>query len=267
MKEEKLQPNDNVIIQNLSKSFPVNSKVRKDKNELKILDNISLTVSKGEFITIFGPNGCGKTTLLNLISGLYKPDKGSVTVFGYAPAQMRIGYILQNYHESLFPWLKNIDNICFPLELQRVSEETRKKKAQDLLRYLELDLPLNSYPYQSSGGQKQLVSLVRALLFEPDLLLMDEPFNALDYQTRNSMQDIIMDIWQKTKLTIIFVSHDIEEAVYLSSRIVMLSNKPATIHTEILNRLPRPRNQAVFSDPLFLSLRSQVMDNFQKVVK
>ncbi|MDD9954238.1 MAG: ATP-binding cassette domain-containing protein [Candidatus Woesearchaeota archaeon] len=184
-----------------------------------VLEDVSFSVRKGEFLVLFGPNGCGKTTLLHIIAGVMQPDSGSVR------CPKKIGFVFQNYRDALFPWKTNLENIAFPLELQRVPKQERLRKATKLVEKLTLSVPLNQYPYQSSGGEQQLVSLLRELLSKPDLLLMDEPFSALHHESRAYLRNTVQDLARKLKLTVVFVTHDITEAVQLGDRVVLLNSK------------------------------------------
>jgi NitT/TauT family transport system ATP-binding protein len=231
--------------------------------ETKVLDGVSFSVESGEFITFFGPNGCGKTTLLNIIAGIVKHDSGEVNIDGKSPSEAKMGYIFQNYVESLFPWARVIDNIALPLKLDGIGHCERHKRAQELLKQLSISVPLRSYPYQLSGGQKQLVAIARALLFSPDLLVMDEPFSALDHETRFSMQNRIQELWRNQLLTILFVSHEIDEAIYLADRLILLTKRPARIRKVFEIPLPRPRTHQILETEDFFHLKAAVLREFR----
>lgn len=213
-----------IAIEKLSKCYLDTSVSDGQKQE--VLADFSFSVEQHEFITIFGPNACGKTTLLNSIAGLTPIDSGFIKINGKSSQQTKIGYVFQNFQLSFLPWRRNIDNIAFPLELQGVEKEERREKVKEFLAAIEIELPLFTYPYQLSGGQQQLLAITRALIFEPQVLLLDEPFNQLDYQTRITMQDTLLRIWQKTKTTILFISHDLDEAIVLGDKIIFLSKRP-----------------------------------------
>jgi NitT/TauT family transport system ATP-binding protein len=232
-----------------------------------VLTDFNLSIQKGEFVTFFGPNACGKTTLLNIIGGLIKPNSGIIKINGKPPEQAKIGFIFQNYHNSLLPWRTNLSNLAFPLELNGTRKYQRNKIAKDFLQNLDINFPEEAYPYQLSGGQQQLLCIGRALISSPDVLLMDEPFNQLDYQTRIEMNDKVQDIWMKTGKTILFVSHDLEEAVALADRIVILSKRPAKIAEIIDNPLPRPRNTKTLQSDVFFLLKRKALEAFEKVIK
>ncbi len=248
--------NDYLRINNISKSYVPDS----DKSSVHVLDEVSFSVETGSFVALFGPNGCGKTTLLNIIAGILSPDTGDV--YFANTYQKKVSYIFQNFAETLFPWKPCLDNIAFPLELQGIEKNERRRIALHLLQRLNLRLPLEQYPYQCSGGQKQLVAISRALISDPDVLLMDEPFAALDYETRLSMEDKLLDIWNKTKTTIVFVSHDIDEAIYLADKVVILSKKPTTVLAEIPTKLHRPRDHKIIGTDEFLRIKTKIRDCF-----
>ncbi len=224
-----------LILKNVTRTF-----VSKE-NTINALDKVNLEVKDEEFICILGPSGCGKTTLLRIIAGLDKPTDGEVLLDGIRvdkPGQDR-GMVFQDY--SLFPWRTVIDNIAFGLEVLGVDKKERYENAREYLELLDLEKFENSFPYELSGGMRQRIAIVRALINNPKLLLMDEPFGALDAQTRNIMQSELLRIWEKKHKTILFVTHSVDEAVYLADRIVVMSARPGTIK-EIFNiDLPHPR--------------------------
>ena len=226
-----------LVIENLSKEF------KKGKETFAALQDIHLTVQNGEFVTILGPSGCGKTTLLRIIAGLETHTNGTMVLSGEkitGPGTKR-GMVFQEY--SLFPWKTVLGNVMFGPMMQGVSKENAKKIAEEYLDLVGLSDFRNSYPYELSGGMKQRVAIARALANEPEIILMDEPFGALDAQTRNNLQNELLRIWQEEKRTIIFVTHSVDEAVFLSDRIIILSKNPGTIKKEINMTIPRPRDR------------------------
>lgn len=230
--------------------------------DISALAGITLSIESCEFVTVFGPNGCGKSTLLLCVAGVEEPSQGTILVNGRPPHEALTGFVFQNYREALLPWRSCLSNIAFPLEIAGWDRTKRRKKARELVATLDLNIDLDSYPYQQSGGQQQLVAIARALVSDPDVLVMDEPLSALDVKARLRMRATIEDIWQKTKKTTLHVSHDVEEAVYLADRIVVLSERPGTIVKIIPNPLPRPRH-ALAGSAEYNSLRNEVLEVFE----
>lgn len=213
------------------------------------LDDISLDVRPGEFVSIVGPSGCGKSTILSVIAGFQQASSGSATIDGRPitrPGPER-GVVFQQY--SLFPWLRVRQNVEYGLRMQGVSAHTRQKTARTLLGLAGLLAFENHYPGQLSGGMRQRVGIVRALAGNPRVLLMDEPFGALDAQTRSIMQEILMNIWEKTGISVLFITHDIEEAVLMSDRIHVMSSRPGRICASFDVDLARPRRIEQLGSP------------------
>jgi NitT/TauT family transport system ATP-binding protein len=233
---------------------------RFDKGNHEVVDalaDITFDVNDKEFICILGPSGCGKTTLLRIISGLEQPTDGRVLIDGkdiLRPTPM-FGMIFQDY--SLYPWRTVSDNIAFGLELQGIGKEKRQEIVKQYLDLTGLAEFGNSYPFELSGGMRQRVAVVRALAVDPVVLLMDEPFGALDAQTRNRLQHELLDIWEKTKKTILFVTHSVDEAVYLADRIVVMTPRPGSVCEMIAIDLPRPRDRTSVE---FAKVRRHVLD-------
>lgn len=248
-------------IAGLSKSFPSNN-----GNPISVVSDFSLDVADGEFVSLFGPNGCGKTTLLFVVAGVDKPDSGTVLINGESAENARIGMVFQNYRDALLPWRNNLANLCLPLEIANRPISERKEKGWALAKDLGIEIDMESYPYQLSGGQQQLLSIGRALMSDPDLLLLDEPLSSLDFQTSLRIADEIQEIWQRTRRTTLLVSHDIDDAIYLSDRICFLTERPARIHKELLISLPRPRTIKTRTSKEFFELRSRCLEIFREVV-
>ena len=251
-----------IKISNLYKSYN-----ESNGRNIQVLEDMNLDIKKGEFISIFGPNACGKTTLLNIIAGLIDIDKGSVTVDGKEPSKVKVGFVFQDYNDSLFPWLKNIDNIAFSLKSSFGPKKKRREYISNYVKEMELEeLPLEKYPYQCSGGQQQLVALIRELIYDPDVLLLDEPFASLDFDRRISQQEQLLDTWEKTHSTIVFVSHEIDEALLLADKLILLSQRPATI-VDIYNiDLPRPRNIEMYEKAAFFKLKVPILHKFREII-
>ena len=223
-----------------------------------VVDGLNLTVAKGEFVTLLGSSGCGKSTVLKLISGLTPATSGTITVDGMTPQNARgtVSYIFQD--STLLPWRTVRQNVGLGLELEGINGDQRKKKAESLLDLVGLRHVAEAYPRELSGGMKMRVSIARALATSPRLLLMDEPFAALDEMTRDRMNEEIMRMREEQKWTAVFVTHSVAEAVFLSTRIVILSPMPGRIHTIVAVDLPSPRTGALRASPSFGELVLQV---------
>jgi NitT/TauT family transport system ATP-binding protein len=229
------------------------------KTRVRALERISLTVPEGQFACIVGPSGCGKSTLLMVAAGLTTPSEGEVLVDGrpaIAPGADR-GMVFQSY--SLYPWLSVRRNIEFGLEVKRVAKADRQQRSNELIRLMKLDGFAEAFPKALSGGMKQRAAIARALANDPQVLLMDEPFGALDAQTRQIMQEMLTDLWQRYRKTVLFVTHDIDEAIFLGDVIYVMTNRPGRIRTTLVVDLPRPRTFDMVSSPRFAELRNQVV--------
>ena len=221
--------------------------------------NADIHVNPGEFVSIIGPSGCGKSTLLNAVAGFLKPTHGTVTVDDEpveGPSAER-GMVFQQY--SLFPWKTVRENVEFGLKMKGMDKFSRARAARTLLGLAGLSSFENKYPDSLSGGMKQRVGIVRALATGPKVLLLDEPFGALDAQTRVIMQQILTNMWQRLKISVLFVTHDIDEAIFLSDRVYCMTARPGTIKAEIAIPLERPRQQAMMMSSEFLGLRRGLM--------
>ena len=226
------------------------SKVYKNflRKETVALRDIDLGVTKGEFVSIIGPSGCGKSTLLRLISGLERPTSGDIS-FGPGYGRSDIGFVFQD--AVLLPWKTVFENVAFPLKVKKIPQAEREKYLNGLIDLVGLAEFRNALPPELSGGMKQRVSIARALSYDPPLLLMDEPFGALDALARDTMNVELLRIWHDTRKTILFVTHSIDEAVFLSDRVVVLSSRPGTIREILTVDLPRPRTFDTRSLPRF----------------
>jgi ABC-type nitrate/sulfonate/bicarbonate transport system ATPase subunit len=228
--------------------------------EVRALEKISLTVPDGQFACIVGPSGCGKSTLLNVAAGLVTPTEGEVLADGKpadSPGSDR-GMVFQSY--SLYPWLSVQRNIEFGLEIKGTPKPERRRQSSELIRLMKLDGFADAYPKALSGGMKQRVAIARALANDPEVLLMDEPFGALDALTRQIMQEMLTEIWQRYRKTVLFVTHDIDEAIFLGDVIYVMTNRPGRIRTTLQVDLPRPRTFDMVGGPRFAELRNQVVD-------
>lgn len=224
--------------------------------------DVSLNIKSGEFVTLFGPNGCGKSTLLSIIAGLEKSDSGSITIEGTARNNQRIGFVFQNYNESMLPWRTVGGNVEIALEALGIPKNERRSDAMQLLETVGLGNKYDEYFHSLSGGMKQLTAICRAFAQSPDILLLDEPFSALDYSATRYMETELLRIWEKRGCTAICVSHDIDEAIFLADRVVALSPRPAAIRGIIQVDLPRPRSQDMLTSEKFFTLRGELLRLF-----
>lgn len=244
-----------VDIKDVSKQY----RSRESKEWFTSLDHVSLKMDKEEFVCLLGPSGCGKSTLLKLISGLQKADGGEIHVDGEkveGPGH-DIGVVFQDY--ALFPWLTVEKNIGIGLGIKRVPKKLQKEKIDWAIRLVGLENFRNYYPYQLSGGMKQRVAIARALVLDCKIFLMDEPFGALDAFTRMNLQDDLISLWQKQRFSTIFVTHDVDEAVYLADRVVVMTASPGKIKKEIIVDLPRPR---IRTSSDFTLLRNKILEQY-----
>jgi NitT/TauT family transport system ATP-binding protein len=229
---------------------------------VEAIGDVSFTVKPGEFTCVVGPSGCGKTTLLKVISGLLRPTRGSASVRGRVvdgpPPDLAL--IFQEYSRSLLPWLSVKKNVTFPLTAQGVPSAEREQRAMDALAEVGLGGFEDKYPWQLSGGMQQRTAIARAIAYRPAVLLMDEPFASVDAQTRADLEDLVLRIQREHGATIVFVTHDIDEAVYLGHRVLVLSARPTTVRRSIEVTLPAHRDQlATKAEPEFVRLRTEVL--------
>lgn len=241
--------------------------LRKRFDRAVIYDNFDLDIPRGELISVFGPNGCGKSTLINMIAGLIPVDAGEILFDGMRLDQIKFGYVFQNYREALFPWMRAFDNIAYPLKLMKVAPAERRARTERLVAHLGIKLDLNLYPYQMSGGQQQLLSIMRALVVEPEILFLDEPFSALDYEMTLFMREQLQKLFMESGTTMVLVSHDLEEAVYLADRVLLLSRHPARVADFTPVSAPRPRTVTTLSDPEFVQTKAHCLEVFQREVR
>ncbi|TGQ69757.1 ABC transporter ATP-binding protein [Mesorhizobium sp. M00.F.Ca.ET.186.01.1.1] len=232
---------------------------------VQALSNVDLTIGKGEFVSFIGPSGCGKTTLLRVIADLEKPTSGTISVNGMTAEQARekraYGYVFQA--AALFPWRTIERNVALPLEIMGLSRAEQAERIKRTLELVNLSGFEKKYPWQLSGGMQQRASIARALAFDADLLLMDEPFGALDEIVRDHLNEQLLQLWARTNKTICFVTHSIPEAVYLSTRIVVMSPRPGRVSDIIESTLPRERPLDIRETPEFLAIAARVRDGLR----
>jgi NitT/TauT family transport system ATP-binding protein len=246
-----------VTIRGLSKRF----------SDATIYDNFDFDIPRGELMSVFGPNGCGKSTLINIIAGLIPADAGEILFDGQPLSRIKFGYVFQNYREAMFPWLRAFDNIAYPLKVMGVPKAERTVRVEKIVASLNVKIDLGLYPYQMSGGQQQLVSIMRALIVEPEILFLDEPFSALDYEMTLFMREQLQRVFMETATTTVLVSHDLEEAVYLSDRILLLSRRPARAVEFVHYDAPRPRTLGTMSEAGFIDIKAHCLEVFQREVR
>lgn len=250
-----------VLIQNVNKIFGEGG-----ANQVHALKDLTLTIQPNEFISLIGPSGCGKSTLLRIIGDLTNTTSGQVTINGKSAPQARLdrdyGMVFQA--ATLYDWRTVAKNIQLPLELMKYPKEKKEARTREMLTLVELSDFAKHYPWQLSGGMQQRVSIARALAFEPSILLMDEPFGALDEMTRERLNLELLNIWQKTHTTVIFVTHSITEAVFLSTRVIVMSARPGRIIQDIKIDLPHPRNNDTRESVRFFELETEVREALRK---
>ena len=222
------------------------------------LNGVSLDIKENEFICVVGPSGCGKSTLLNIIAGLLEPTSGTVTLDGKVIEGTGVerGVVFQQY--ALFPWRTVLKNVMFPLEMKKVPKAEAEAIARKYIKSVGLEGFEKSYPKELSGGMKQRVAIARAYAANPEVLLLDEPFGALDAQTRVQLQSELLETWEKEKKTCFFITHDVDEAVILAQRVIIMSARPGRIKKIVDIDIPYPRTQATKTDPRFLELKSEI---------
>ncbi len=248
-----------IAVRDIAKSFSV------DRRGLVVFDGLSCDIERGSFLSLIGPSGCGKSTLLKLIAGLEKPSSGQISFNGKivdGPAKGLI-YVFQQYTKSIFPWRTVIQNVEFGLSSHKTfGRKEARERCREYIRLVGLAGYEDYHPYQLSGGMQQRVCIARALICEPDVLLMDEPFSAVDAMTRAVLQELILKIWRTVPVTILFVTHDVEEAVFLSTRIISLTKAPARLKDDVLIDLPHPRDPiATRGDSRFIALRQRLFSS------
>ena len=260
--DERLSGSPKFIVRNISHSFKTGNDGRLD-----VLDNVDFSVNENEFLAIVGPSGCGKTTLLNIMSGLIKPVQGRVFLEGceHNGVSKRIGYISQV--DSLMPWRTALENVEIGMELRGIPKKRRREIASRLMHEAELSGFEKSYPHELSGGMKKRIDIIKILALEPEIIFMDEPFGALDVFTREMLQNYILSLWQKNKKTIIFITHDLTEAITLADRVLIKSGRPARIKSEHKINLSRPRSSFdIRYDSEFIRLHKHIWEDLRSEI-
>lgn len=245
-----------IEIKNITKNYFSNGKTE------RILEDLTLKVRSSEIIGLWGPNGCGKTTLFNMIAGITKPDSGEIIIHGKDLNKKSIVYIFQDYRNSLFPWMSNKDNIIFPMTIKGFKKKEIDEKLDYIRALVNIPFDLDKYPYQLSGGQQQYVSILRGLILDPTIMLVDEPFSALDYNNTLWLRDKMLQVLETIKIPTIFVAHDINHLIYISDRICLLSNKPTRVVKETEVKFKRPRKERELDRYEFSKIKREIMSGF-----
>ncbi|EOA04895.1 ABC transporter ATP-binding protein [Herbaspirillum frisingense GSF30] len=232
-----------------------------------LYENFDLDIPKQQIVSVFGPNGCGKSTLINMIAGLIPIDAGQILFDGKSLAQTKIGYVFQNYRDAMFPWQRTIDNIAYPLKLEGKSKAEIKHRVDELVASFDVKFDLMRYPYELSGGQQQTASIMRALAPGPEVLFLDEPFSALDFEMTLFIREKLQQVFMQTGTTMVLVSHDLEEAVYLADQILLLTKRPTAVADILHYQDARPRTVETLSQAGFIAAKKLSMEIFQREVR
>jgi NitT/TauT family transport system ATP-binding protein len=263
---------DRIIVSDLYKAFQLKpgQEVKVDgqiSDRVKVLSGVDLDIRKGEFVTLVGPSGSGKSVLLDIIAGLTEATSGFAAIDGQkvTSPHRKIAYVFQQY--ALFPWRTALENVEYALEVRGAGRAERRQKAQHFLSLFGLNGFEDRYPSQLSGGMQQRVAIARALSTDPEVLLMDEPFAALDAQTRDILQSELLRIWEQIKTTVVFVTHSIDEAIFLADRVVVMTARPASVKEIIQVDLPRPRDADIRNSEAFTAYRARVWDALRDEVR
>ncbi|KGD73641.1 nitrate ABC transporter ATP-binding protein [Tatumella morbirosei] len=248
------KPDSQVSVRGLCKSFAGQP----------LYQNFSLDLPRGKIISVFGPNGCGKSTLMNMIAGLMPMDSGQVLFDGKTLAETRIGYVFQNYRDALFPWMTSWKNIAYPLIRHGYNKAQVKARVDELAALFDIRFDLQRYPYELSGGQQQTVCIMRALAISPEVLFLDEPFSALDFEMTLFIRDKLQQVQMATGITMFIVSHDLEDAVFLADEILLLTRRPTRIAEIVPFGLSRPRTAEAMSDPEFIRVKAHTLQVFKR---
>ena len=257
-----------IEIHKLNKTFSQSDSLswrkKRVKHDFTALNDLSVVIPGGSFVTIFGPNGSGKSTLFRLIAGLDEPTSGTISIDGKPVSSARIGFVFQNYRDSMLTWRTALGNVRLALEARHIPVAEQDAIARQHLARVGMEQIADKPFYSLSGGQAQLVAIARAFAYEPDILLMDEPFSALDFQTSMGMMETLSKLWQETGITTVFISHDIDEAVYLADRVMILTKNPGRVQKIVKVSLKRPRPLSILTNQQFYTYRSQVLSAFTK---
>ncbi len=244
-----------IKLQHVRKSFLQNN------HRKLVLENISFELKEGSFTTLFGPNGCGKSTLVNIIAGLDRPDSGEI--IGLENIRSQVGYVFQDYRRSLLPWATAKENILFPLKLRGLPQAEQQQLFQEVLALAKINLDWNQRVLSLSGGQAQAVAILRALIIKPKFLILDEPFAALDFERTLSLREMISEVSHQLNLTVLFICHDLDEAVILGDQVLFLSRVPTTVLHSLNVSYPTPRSNSFSTTNEFFQLKIKALQYFQ----
>lgn len=234
---------------------------------LPLYERFDLDIPKHRIVSVFGPNGCGKSTLINMIAGLTPVDAGEILFDGKSLKDTQIGYVFQNYRDALFPWMRTIDNIAYPLKRAGWRKADIDRRMTELMASFDVRFDLHRYPYELSGGQQQTASIMRALAPQPEVLFLDETFSALDFEMTLFIRDKLQEVFMQTGTTMVLVSHDLEEAVYLADQVLLLTRRPTSIAEILHHDAPRPRTISTLSDQQFVATKKRSLEVFQREVR
>ncbi|WP_153012910.1 ABC transporter ATP-binding protein [Pseudacidovorax intermedius] len=250
-------PGTHITIRGLTKRF----------GDAAVYEDFDLDIPHGRITSVFGPNGCGKSTLINMIAGLIPIDRGEILFDGKTARETRIGYVFQNYREAMFPWMRTIDNIAYPLQYLGLSKAEREARMDRLVASFDVKFDLNRFPYELSGGQQQTASIMRALAPGPEVLFLDEPFSALDFEMVMFLRERLQKVLVGRKVTTLLVSHDLDEAVLLADHVLLLTKRPTQVADNLPFDAPRPRTAATTVSPEFIDVKTRALEIFQREVR
>ncbi|MEG4409099.1 ABC transporter ATP-binding protein [Microcoleus sp. MON2_D5] len=232
-----------------------------------LYQDFNVDLPNNQLVSIFGPNGCGKSTLINMISGLIPIDRGEIRIHGKPIRRAKIGYVFQNYRDSMFPWMSAYNNIAYPLRVKGIPEKECRNRVASLIDTFNIRLDLKRYPYNFSGGQQQLVSILRALIAEPEVLFLDEPFSALDFETTLFVRDKLQEIFMATSIPMLMVVHNLEEAVFLADTVLLLSKRPTHLVEAVPFTISRPRTPDTLTSPEFIEVSRYCLEIFRQEMR
>ncbi|MCD6675388.1 MAG: ABC transporter ATP-binding protein [Burkholderiaceae bacterium] len=249
-----------IVLKDVTKTYPATAR---DASDVTAVDNVDFTISDCDIVCLVGPSGCGKSTVLNMIAGFEQPTSGQITVGSTAVSGAGPDRMVVFQSPALFGWMTVYENVVFGPKKQGVPRSRYQADAQRFIDAVGLTEFASHYPYQLSGGMRQRVQIARALVNRPEVLLMDEPFGALDFQTRLLMQELLLKVWSEFRPTIMFITHDVDEAIFLGDRVYVMSRRPGRLKEQVDVPFPKPRSMSVLTDPAFISLKERVLQSIK----